>query len=148
MTALRTYVGTHVIKLDVKGRLFVPAQYRPDFVERAKLMYRGDHLALYSESGFDNVVARMEELLREGRLGRSDIDDLMQMTENATVDSQGRLIIPNIMRLAVNLDAGLVTVGGRLDYLSIVPGGEDESAAVETYRTKADQALKFKDLGF
>jgi len=50
--------------------------------------------------------------------------------------------------LAVNLDAGLVTVGGRLDYLSIVPGGEDESAAVETYRTKADQALKFKDLGF
>ena len=140
------YFGTHEIKIDDKGRLFVPAQYRADFVENAKLVFRADHIGLYDAIGFEGFINKLSEGLADDTIGIDQFHRMTQLIEEATIDSQGRVVIPKKMRDHIDLRPGPISVYGHGGYLAIFPKSETEQELNAAYGDATDLAGDFKAL--
>lgn len=122
MSAFPKFTGQYEHSLDDKGRLTIPARLR------ARL---GDHfvltiappdpcLAMYPESTWLDVCARIEAAPRKDPQYRSFVRHLFAHTEEISLDSQGRLLLPAALRemAAIKRDAVLV---GTLTRIEIWP---------------------------
>jgi MraZ protein len=104
------FFGRHEHSLDPKGRVILPAKFRPAFERGAYLTkYRGRCLALWTPEDFDAQTARMEE----AQLGSRDERNVARVwaagTEEVDIDRQGRLAIaPHLREYARLEDAVLV----------------------------------------
>lgn len=112
MSAFPKFTGQYEHSLDDKGRLTIPARFR------ARL---GDHfvltiappdpcLAMYPETTWSDVCARLEAAPRKDDRYRSIVRHLFANTEEISLDSQGRVVLPPALRelAAIKRDAVLV----------------------------------------
>ncbi len=99
-TAMNTFMGTYTVKLDEKGRIFIPAGYRKMLVEMGQrsIVLRKDTdnacLIVYPETVWNKKVEVLSETLNEW-----DSEDNMLLTqfmaeaEQVEMDSQGRVLL-------------------------------------------------------
>jgi transcriptional regulator MraZ len=113
MSAFPKFTGQFEHSLDDKGRLTIPARFR------ARL---GDHfvltiappdpcLAMYPEATWLEVCSKLEAAPRKDAQYRSFVRHLFAHTEEISLDSQGRLLLPAALREMAGIGRDAVLVG-------------------------------------
>jgi MraZ protein len=127
------FLGTHTLRLDEKGRLFLPAKYR-DELARGLVLTKGQERCLYvfPESEF----GRITEALRSAPVTAKAVRDYSRVffasASDEIPDRQGRITIPPALREYAALQHECVVIGAntRLEVW--------ESAAWETYLSQQE----------
>lgn len=110
-------IGLHKVVLDAKGRLAIPALYRPKLEEHCQsklvitVQHHGKSLMLYPENEFEQVAQVV------GRL--SDFDKAEQRFKLAffghamplEMDGSGRVLVPPLLRELVGIEKRVALVG-------------------------------------
>lgn len=113
------FLGEFQHSLDAKGRVILPAEFRPSLAEGAVISaFTGGCLAVYTSEEFERVSA---EILEKLRTGEHDLDAARAFFADArevTPDRQGRVAIPPTLREYAALDKD-VTVTGALTRIEI-----------------------------
>ena len=119
------FIGNIEAKADDKGRVFVPAAYRKQLDSDLSIVVRKDPdnkcLMMYPRSVWESKVQTLRSSLNEW--DPRDQMILMQFVSDAVcveVDSQGRILIPSVLRefAALDKEVVLVGVGGRIEIWS------------------------------
>ncbi|MCL2802714.1 MAG: cell division/cell wall cluster transcriptional repressor MraZ [Micrococcales bacterium] len=112
------FLGKLQVKLDEKGRLFLPAKARAPLAEGAYLTGGQDHcLYLFGQDQFDQFCDDIREQTLED-MTPTDFDRVLFFTlTNPKLDKQGRLTIPQDLRKFAGLDREALVIGmpGRLE---------------------------------
>jgi len=105
-------LGTHTPKLDDKGRLFLPAKFR-DELSDGVVITRGQERCLYVFPAKE--FASIMEKLRQAPASVKDARDYMRVmlsgASDETVDKQGRISLPSLLRQYAGLTKELVIIG-------------------------------------
>lgn len=110
-------IGLHMVTLDAKGRLAIPARYRPLLDEHCQgkmvvtVQHHGKSLMLYPENEFEDVARTVRRL--------SDFDVAEQNfkylffghASQLDMDSNGRVLLPPLLRELVGIDKRVALVG-------------------------------------
>ena len=117
------FSGTFEHTLDERGRLAIPARYRPAFVDGGVLR-RGPEgaIEMYTQQSFDEEVQR-----RIGAVDGSNRSEAARMIRreflpdsyNVDLDRQGRVLIPPQLRDESTENNGRILVSGCGDYLEL-----------------------------
>lgn len=114
----RRFRGSEEVKVDAKGRVSIPAKFRrvfeacdPDFEpgRRAQMVVvygfaDWNHLRLYTVEAIDEIDADIARMPR-GSAERLYLETLMSgLSEEAEIDGDGRLVLPQKLREKVGLD--------------------------------------------
>jgi MraZ protein len=106
------FLGTHTLRLDEKGRLFLPAKYR-DELARGLVLTKGQERCLYvfPESEF----GRITEALRAAPVTAKAVRDYSRVffasASDEIPDRQGRITIPPALREYAALQHECVVIG-------------------------------------
>ncbi|MEJ6401480.1 division/cell wall cluster transcriptional repressor MraZ [Yoonia sp. 2307UL14-13] len=130
---VQSFTGEHTIKVDGKGRMSIPADFRrvleegdpewtPGLSPRMYLLY-GDHLKNelhgYTVDEFNAVVAQINALPRgsdrKKKLSRLIIGQSIRLD----VDKDGRTVMPIKQRQKLGLSEGMLTFSGLGDHFEI-----------------------------
>ena len=116
---MSTFIGNSEAKLDAKGRVFVPSNYRrllPDDGAGRRLVMRMDPdnacLILYPEAVWNRKVADFKEKFDEWN--PEDQMLLMQFVSDAEwldIDAQGRVLVPRRYLSQIGAEADVLFVG-------------------------------------
>lgn len=103
--------------LDAKGRLFIPAQHREELGNTFYMCPGFDHsIALYPQEVWDHI---QDSLKSHSMSSVSDVKRrLGAVTQTCTLDAQGRIIIPQVMRKYASIDKEAVIIGA-MNYVEI-----------------------------
>lgn len=105
-------LGTHLPKMDEKGRLILPAKFRDELSGGVVLTLGLEHCVfVFSAREFDNV----QEKIRQAPLTNKQARDFMRMflsgASDDVPDKQGRVTIPPMLRQYAGLGRDLVVIG-------------------------------------
>jgi len=142
--------GTHPVRVDEKGRLKVPAEFKRLIDEK----YSGGQFYVTSRDGKTGEIYPFEEWQRiEEKLARLPSSNSTKRKflahtnyygQVVEIDSQGRLLLPQLLRDAAALK-GEVAVTGSLDHLEVQTMEAAQKAATEPFTS--EDADKLADLG-
>ena len=111
------FVGLHERQLDPKGRLALPAAFRPRLEPRCYLAFGRDKcIDVLTAEAFEQVALDMLEKVRTGEMTRNEQRAIAANTLEVTIDAQGRVHLDEKLR-----DYAGVTLGSRV----IVSGSFD-----------------------
>ena len=107
------FLGSYRHQIDEKGRLSLPAPFRRDAEERPFVLVQvhPQSLTLYPADTWAGVEERLLELLRRQPSARANV---LAVTANATEvapDRQGRILVPQRLLAAVDLNGSALLVG-------------------------------------
>ena len=106
------FFGKHEHSLDVKGRVILPARFRPPFEKGGFLsQYTSRCLALWTPEEFDQQLERLDEQQESGRDEMNQARYFAAGTVEVEVDRQGRFIIPGPMREFARLENQVLLAG-------------------------------------
>jgi len=113
MSGLPKFTGQFEHSLDEKGRLTIPARLRSRLGEHFVLTIAPPEpcLAMYPEAAWSDFCAKLESAPRKDAQYRTFVRHLFAHTEEASLDAQGRLLIPPALREYAQLDRDAVLVG-------------------------------------
>ena len=113
------FLGEFQHSLDAKGRVILPAEFRPSLAEGAVIgAFPGGCLAVYTNEEFERVSAEILEKLRAGEHELDAARAFFADAREVTPDRQGRVAIPQSLRDYAVLDKD-VTVTGALTRIEI-----------------------------
>lgn len=105
-------LGTHTPKLDDKGRLILPAKFREELSEGV-VITRGQDRCLYVFSAKE--FASVHETIRQAPVTSSEARQYLRVflsgAQDESVDKQGRVLVPSLLREYAGLDKELVIIG-------------------------------------
>lgn len=133
------FLGTHLPRLDEKGRLFLPAKYREE-LSGGLVITKGQERCLYVFPVGE--FQRITEALRTAPVTAKAVRDYSRVffasASDEVPDKQGRITIPPALRQYAGLGRDCVVIGAntRLEIW--------DAAAWETYL--ASQEQQFADL--
>ncbi len=124
------FTGGSLNKIDVKGRLNIPAQMRrvlaPDAYDEVVIsLGREGHLSLFNKNYWQNTIlqnfidkADNASGPKEWVIIQRDIQQLSKNSHMSTVDSQGRITIPQWLldKVGINKDALVI---GSIDRINV-----------------------------
>jgi MraZ protein len=106
------FLGTHTPKLDDKGRLILPAKFRPQLAQ-GLVMTRGQDRCLFLLPL--DEFARMHDKLRQAPVTSKQARDYLRVflsgASDETPDKQGRISIPPMLRAYAGLDRDVAVIG-------------------------------------
>ena len=126
------FLGTFQLKLDDKGRLSIPVRYREILQEKYQirpqqvdleiiLCYIGPHISAYPRIEWDRLADALSEATALPGL-HQDARNLEHMlfgnAAECPIDSQGRVVIPPLLRARAQLN-GEVTIVGHNRYFEL-----------------------------
>ena len=104
-------MNTH-INLDKKGRIIIPARYRPHLKDGAILTRGLDHnLVIYPLDTWQTVSQQLNQMPITDRTARALRRLLFSGAVELTLDRQGRILIPNYLRQYASLNSEGLLVG-------------------------------------
>ena len=105
-------LGTHTPKLDDKGRLILPAKFR-DELSDGVVITRGQDRCLYvfSAKEFDSVHEKIRQAPVTSSEARQYLRVFLSGAQDESVDKQGRVLVPSLLREYAGLDKELVIIG-------------------------------------
>lgn len=106
------FIGEHTPKLDDKGRLFLPAKFRPRLAEGVVLM-RGQERCVFGWTidAYQAIVERLQELPFTNRDSRNLVRMVTAGSFEEKLDAQGRVLIPPKLREWALLDRDVTVIG-------------------------------------
>lgn len=105
--------------LDDKGRLIIPARYRPHLSQGAVLTRGLDHnLVIYPRDAWQNLSEHLNQIPITHPTSRALRRLLFSGAVELTIDRQGRILIPAYLRDYASLD-GEVLIAGMETFLEI-----------------------------
>lgn len=115
--------GTAPAKIDTKGRLKVPTEFRRLLEERYGpdifiTSVMGESALLYPISVWEDIESRLADVPNSDRAKRRYLERVNYFGQQLRLDAQGRTVIPQILRDKAAI-FGEVVVSGRLDHLEI-----------------------------
>jgi MraZ protein len=111
--------GEYSHQLDEKGRLIIPARYRPQLTKGTVLTRGLDrNLVIYPPDAWHRVSEKVNEMPINQPTTRALRRLLFSGAVEVTLDRQGRLLIPGYLRDYASLDHG-VLIAGMETYLEL-----------------------------
>jgi MraZ protein len=106
------FLGTHTPRLDDKGRLALPARFRPE-LEGGLVICKGQDrcLYVYPVTEFGRVTDALRTAPVTDRRVRDYSRVLFASASNETPDGQGRITVPSTLRLYAGLEKDCVVIG-------------------------------------
>lgn len=113
MSAFPKFTGHFEHSLDDKGRLTIPARFRARLGDHFVLTIAPPEtcLAMYPESTWSEFCSKLEAAPRKDARYRSFVRHLFAHTEEISLDSQGRLLLPAGLREMAGIHHDAVLVG-------------------------------------
>ncbi|HLG00334.1 MAG TPA: division/cell wall cluster transcriptional repressor MraZ [Acidimicrobiia bacterium] len=106
------FLGEFQHNLDDKGRVILPAKFRDGLGHGAVIAKGRDKcLAVYPPDEWEAVATRTRELARGGPRERAAARSLFAGAMEVAPDKQGRVAIPNNLRVYAGLDREVVVTG-------------------------------------
>ena len=138
--AIARFVGNFEHILDDKGRLILPASFRPKLAEGAFVTPLDHCLAILPAAEFDRMAMALEAQVTSGDVDVNALRAFASQADEVTPDSQGRVrLLPHLREIA-DLDKAVIVTGalrrieiwnpGRWDAISPV-GTEKLADAIE-----------------
>lgn len=113
------FFGRYEHSLDAKGRLILPAKFRPAFANGGFLSQFNDRcLALWTPEDFEKQMNLMEEAQTQSTEQRNLARLWAAGSQEVEVDKQGRIAIPAYLREYGRLTSD-VLVNGAIDRLEL-----------------------------
>jgi transcriptional regulator MraZ len=130
-----TFFGRYEHTIDDKGRVILPAKFRPSFEHGGYLTQHHDGcLALWTPEQFEVQMEQMHESARTGRNRRNLARFWAQASFESEIDRQGRMVVPARLREYADLH-GDVLVLGAIDRVELWdPARWDEKIGPEERR--------------
>lgn len=115
--------GSAPAKIDDKGRLKIPTEFRRTLDERygPELFLTsivGDSTLVYPLRVWEEVEEKLARLPSTDRAKRKFLERVSYYGQVAHMDAQGRVVIPPILRESAQMN-GEVVVSARLDHLEV-----------------------------
>lgn len=107
------FLGRYRHQLDSKGRLSLPAAFRrgSDAESFVVIRVHDDALSLYPEDAWETVQERLRQLRERRPDARHYVLSITANAHEVVPDKQGRILVPERLREAVNLDGEALVVG-------------------------------------
>ena len=106
------FLGTHSPKLDEKGRVILPAKFREGLVDGLVLTKGQDRcLVVWPQAEFDAYAANLRASAQANAQVRALTRVFFSSAYDESLDRQGRLTIPPVLRDYAELDRDLTVVG-------------------------------------
>ena len=106
------FLGTHFPKLDAKGRIILPARFREGLAEGLVLTKGQDRcLVVWPRAEFDAYAEKLRANAQANAQVRAMTRVFFSSAFDESVDGQGRLTIPAVLRQYADLDRDLTVVG-------------------------------------
>ena len=105
-------LGTYTPKIDVKGRMALPAKFR-DQLTAGMVMARGQERCIYllPAQEFRRIAARIQETPLGNKAAREYLRLFLSGAVDEDPDRQGRILIPPMLREYANLGSDIVVLG-------------------------------------
>lgn len=115
------FIGRYAHSLDSKGRVILPAKFRPSFSTTAYLSQFQDRcLALWTGEEFEKQLATMEAAQDTSPADRNNVRVWAAGSSEVDMDSQGRVAIPAYLREFAGLaESQPVLVTGALNRIEL-----------------------------
>ena len=99
-------------QLDKKGRLIIPARYRPRLTQGAILTRGIDrNLVVYPQDAWDTVSEQLHQMPITNPAGRALRRLLFSGAVELSLDRQGRVLIPTYLRDYASIDGEVLVIG-------------------------------------
>ena len=108
------FVGVHERQLDPKGRVALPAAFRPRLEPRCYLTLGADKCVdVLTAEAFEQVANDAMEKVRRGEMNRNQQRALAANAVEVTIDAQGRINIDEKLRAyaGLSLDSKVIISG-------------------------------------
>jgi MraZ protein len=106
------FLGTHFPKLDAKGRIILPAKFRDGLADGLVLTKGQDRcLVVWPRAEFDAYAEQLRANAQANARVRAMTRVFFSSAFDESVDSQGRLTVPPVLREYAGLDRELTVVG-------------------------------------
>ncbi len=140
------FIGQFEHHLEEKGRLSVPKKFRSQLSEGAVLSEGLDGcLFLYPKAAWEQLVDRLRSLPLTKSDARSFIRSLSFKATEAELDAQGRILIPDYLKKAANMDGSECVVAGAVDRIEIWNKSEYDRYTAQLSSRKEEIAEKLSD---
>lgn len=139
------FFGTHMPKLDEKGRLVIPAKYRQALAQGVVITKGQDRcLYLFPIAQFEELAQRIQSAPMTSKNIREYQRLFLAAASDEIPDKQNRLTIPPILREYAGLDRDLVVtgVGSRLEIWDATAWNEYEAAHIDAYSELAEEVVE------
>lgn len=115
--------GSSPAKIDDKGRLKIPTDFRRDIEERHGLdlfvtSLKGDSVMIYPLPVWEEIEARLQNVPSTDRAKARFLARVNYYGQQVRLDVQGRILIPQLLRESAGMN-GDVVVTGQLDHLVV-----------------------------
>ena len=105
-------LGTHSYQLDPKGRISLPARFREAFADGAVLTLGQDGcLFCFPRAEWESRAEEVRNLPLSDAQGRAYARLFFGKAESVELDSQGRLVIPQRLRVEAQIGKEAVVLG-------------------------------------
>lgn len=106
------FLGTHTPRLDVKGRLILPAKFREQ-LESGVILTRGQERCIYvfTVDEFERIHEQLRSAPLSSKQARDYIRVFLSGASDEVPDKQGRVTIPQNLREYAGLDRELTVIG-------------------------------------
>jgi MraZ protein len=127
--------GNHPTRVDEKGRLKIPAEFKRVIDEKYGQQYYitsldGDVAQVYPFEEWERIEQKLAGLSSFNPTKKKFLERVNYWGQQVEMDGQGRLLIPQLLREAAQIK-GEVAVVGYLNYLEV--------RNLETYRKKIQE---------
>ena len=130
------FLGTYEHRIDVKGRLVLPAKLRQELDQVVFATIGIDRcVSLYSSSQWENVLKKLETLPFAKGTSRGLLRIMLSSAHEIPIDGAGRILLPNMLRNHAKLEQDVFLVGVS-DHIEIW-----DKATWEEYRENILQSL-------
>ena len=105
-------LGTHTPKLDEKGRIVLPAKFRDELAD-GLVVTRGQERCIYvfSAKQFQSVHEKIAQAPVTSEEARRYLRVFLSGASDESVDKQGRVLLPQLLRDYAGLSKELVIIG-------------------------------------
>ncbi|GLU45983.1 division/cell wall cluster transcriptional repressor MraZ [Nocardiopsis ansamitocini] len=138
------FLGTHSLRLDEKGRLFLPAKYR-DELSGGLVVTKGQERCLYAFPVRE--FERITEALRSAPVTAKAVRDYSRVffasASDERPDKQGRVTVPGTLRSYAGLDRDCVVIGAntRLEIWDAQAWARYEAEQEEVFADLSEEVL-------
>ena len=106
------FLGEFIHTFDEKGRLTIPAKFRDGLADGLVVTRSIDPcLAIYPMEEWNELAAKVSQLPMTDRLARAFRRLVFANASDATLDKQGRVLIPPRLREYAGLDSEAIVTG-------------------------------------
>lgn len=141
------FIGEFQHHIDEKGRMAIPKKFR-SLLGKGAVVTRGlDHcLFIYTESEWIELAKKLVALPITQSNSRAFVRLMMAGASQVLLDGQGRILIPDYLRIYANLEKETI-IAGLFNRVEVWDRASWESYKKRTEKNSDEIAEKLSDLG-